>query len=34
MYLMKSLMDEVKYISIPGKYNQVLLQKILILPFE
>jgi serine/threonine-protein kinase RsbW len=27
MYLMKSLMDDVKYISIPGKYNQVLLSK-------
>ena len=27
MYLMKSLMDEVKYISIPGKYNQVRLSK-------
>ena len=27
MYLMKSLMDEVKYVSIPGKYNQVLLTK-------
>jgi serine/threonine-protein kinase RsbW len=27
MYLMKRLMDEVKYISIPGKYNQVLLSK-------
>ncbi len=27
MYLMKTLMDEVKYISIPGKYNQVLLSK-------
>jgi serine/threonine-protein kinase RsbW len=27
MYLMKSLMDEVKYISIPGKYNQVSLTK-------
>lgn len=27
MYLMKSLMDEVKYISVPGKYNQVLLSK-------
>ncbi len=27
MYLMKTLMDEVKYISIPGKYNQVLLTK-------
>ena len=27
MYLMKSLMDEVKYVSIPGKYNQVLLSK-------
>ena len=27
MYLMKTLMDEVKYISIPGKYNQVSLTK-------
>lgn len=27
MYLMKTLMDEVKYISIPGKYNQVFLSK-------
>ncbi len=27
MYLMKSLMDEVKYISVPGKYNQVSLSK-------
>ncbi len=27
MYLMKTLMDEVKYISIPGKYNQVMLIK-------
>ncbi len=27
MYLMKSLMDEVKYISVPGKYNQVQLSK-------
>lgn len=27
MYLMKTLMDEVKYISVPGKYNQVLLSK-------
>jgi serine/threonine-protein kinase RsbW len=27
MYLMKSLMDEVEYISIPGKYNKVLLTK-------
>ena len=27
MYLMKTLMDDVKYISIPGKYNQVLLSK-------
>ena len=27
MYLMKSLMDDVKYISVPGKYNQVLLSK-------
>lgn len=27
MYLMKKLMDDVKYKSIPGKYNQVLLSK-------
>lgn len=27
MYLMKSLMDDVKYTSIPGKYNEVLLSK-------
>lgn len=27
MYLMKSLMDDVTYTSIPGKYNQVLLSK-------
>ena len=27
MYLMKSLMDEVKYISVPGKFNQVSLTK-------
>lgn len=27
MYLMKTLMDEVKYISVPGKYNRVLLTK-------
>jgi serine/threonine-protein kinase RsbW len=27
MYLMKSLMDDIKYTSIPGKYNQVLLSK-------
>lgn len=27
MYLMKSLMDDVEYTSIPGKYNQVLLSK-------
>jgi serine/threonine-protein kinase RsbW len=27
MYLMKSLMDDVKYITVPGKYNQVLLSK-------
>ena len=27
MYLMKTLMDEVKYISVPGKYNKVLLSK-------
>lgn len=27
MYLMKTLMDEVKYNSVPGKYNEVLLSK-------
>lgn len=27
MFLMKKLMDEVKYTSIPGKYNRVLLSK-------
>ena len=27
IYLMRTLMDEVEYISIPGKYNQVLLSK-------
>lgn len=27
MYLMKTLMDEVKYMSVPGKYNRVLLTK-------
>ena len=27
LYLMKTLMDDVQYISIPGKYNQVLLSK-------
>jgi serine/threonine-protein kinase RsbW len=27
MYLMKSLMDDVKYTSVPGEYNQVLLSK-------
>ena len=27
MYLMKTLMDGVKYISVPGKYNKVLLLK-------
>jgi serine/threonine-protein kinase RsbW len=27
MYLMKTFMDEVKYISVPGKYNEVLLSK-------
>lgn len=27
MYLMKTLMDDVKYISVPGKYNEVLLSK-------
>jgi serine/threonine-protein kinase RsbW len=29
MYLMKTLMDEVKYHSIPGKYNEVYLTKYL-----
>ena len=27
MYLMKTLVDDVKYVSIPGKYNEVLLSK-------
>lgn len=27
MYLMKTLMDDVEYTSVPGKYNQVLLSK-------
>lgn len=27
MYLMKSLMDDVKYISVPGKHNKVYLTK-------
>lgn len=27
MYLMKTLMDDVKYVSIPGKRNEVLLSK-------
>jgi serine/threonine-protein kinase RsbW len=27
MYLMKTLMDEVQYFTVPGKYNQVLLSK-------
>lgn len=27
IYLMKTLMDEVKYLSVPGKYNEVLLTK-------
>ncbi len=27
MYLMKTLMDDVKYVSKPGKYNEVLLSK-------
>ena len=27
MYLMKTLMDDVKYSSVPGKYNQVLMTK-------
>ena len=29
MYLMKTLMDEVRYSSIPGKYNEVYLTKYL-----
>ncbi len=27
IYLMKTLMDDVKYISVPGKYNRVILSK-------
>ena len=27
MYLMKTLMDDVKYVSVPGKHNEVLLSK-------
>lgn len=27
LYLMKTLMDDVQYVSVPGKYNQVLLSK-------
>jgi len=27
MYLMRTLMDDVKYVSIPGKHNEVLLSK-------
>lgn len=27
MYLMKTLMDDVKYVSIPGKHNEVMLSK-------
>ncbi len=27
MYLMKTFMDDVRYISVPGKYNEVLLSK-------
>jgi len=27
IYLMKALMDEVKYVSVPGKYNRVILSK-------
>jgi serine/threonine-protein kinase RsbW len=27
MYLMKTFMDDVQYVSVPGKYNQVLLSK-------
>ncbi len=27
MYLMKTLMDDVKYVSVPGKHNKVLLTK-------
>ena len=27
LYLMRTLMDDVKYVSVPGEYNQVLLSK-------
>jgi serine/threonine-protein kinase RsbW len=27
LYLMRTLMDDVKYISVPGEYNQVMLSK-------
>ncbi len=27
LYLMKTLMDDVQYVSVPGKYNQILLSK-------
>jgi len=27
LYLMRTLMDDVKYVSIPGEYNQILLSK-------
>lgn len=27
LYLMKTLMDDVQYVSVPGKYNQVMLSK-------
>ncbi len=27
LYLMKALMDDVQYVSVPGKYNQVMLSK-------
>jgi len=27
IYLMKTLMDDIKYISVPGKYNRVILSK-------
>ena len=30
LYLMRTLMDDVKYVSVPGEYNQILLSKNLI----
>lgn len=27
LYLMRTLMDDVKYVSVPGEYNQILLSK-------